>query len=376
MAMDSPPEEMIADETQVCLPEQWLEAADAIAYDSTTSPPPICVVCGSLNSGKTNFSRHLLNVFISRYRRVCYLDTDVDQAEFTPPGCLSLTVIDKVTPDLAIPCLRTPERSFFFGDITPRRDPKIYLTYIHALYDYYYKNYQQSMMGESLFKVGVPLVVNAPGWVEDTGYDILVNMLKYIAPSHVVKVRADQSKNLPPGDFWLEEGAAQDVTVVEIDSDCQDSLKKTVCAQNNAHLLRDLRLVAYFRKCFPTNMSLKTIEELDHRLAAHPPYEIPMSTVTINQLHCQAPCNKTIDMSDITIVGLVASSTTCERMPCCVGLGIVRGVDTSRKILYLITPIPKHILKNVDILLHGFIKTPACLLQVQRHMTSNTRSTD
>lgn len=35
---------------------------------------------------------------VCRYKKVAYLDTDVGQAEFTPPGFVSVTIIDKVTP--------------------------------------------------------------------------------------------------------------------------------------------------------------------------------------------------------------------------------------------------------------------------------------
>lgn len=66
MAIDSSPEKL-ADEAQVFIPEEWEEAADVVAYDSITCPPPICVICGPPNSGKTTFSRHLLNVLIHRY---------------------------------------------------------------------------------------------------------------------------------------------------------------------------------------------------------------------------------------------------------------------------------------------------------------------
>jgi hypothetical protein len=41
--------------------------------------------------------------FFCRYKRVGYLDTDVGQPEFTTPGFLSLTVVDKLTPGI---CLR------------------------------------------------------------------------------------------------------------------------------------------------------------------------------------------------------------------------------------------------------------------------------
>lgn len=33
-----------------------------------------------------------------RYKKVAYLDTDVGQTEFTPPGLLSLTMMDKISP--------------------------------------------------------------------------------------------------------------------------------------------------------------------------------------------------------------------------------------------------------------------------------------
>ncbi|PWA81216.1 polynucleotide 5'-hydroxyl-kinase NOL9 [Artemisia annua] len=343
------------------------EGSGHIAYDSITSPPPVCVVCGPRNSGKTAFSRHLVNVLIHRYRRVAYMDTDVGQAEFTPPGCLSLTVIDEETRDLAIPCLRTPERCFFFGDTTPKSDRKLYMAYVRALYDYYHEKYQQN--GDI---IGVPLVVNTPGWVEGAGFDILVEMLNHIAPTQVVQIRVSaENKNLPHGAFWLEEGIVHEVTLLEIKSDRYDSKKKTVQGQNEARLLRDLRLLAYFRKCFPTDKSLTTLEELDHGLAVHPPYEIPRSRVTIKQLHPEVPGTETKNTTS-KIVGLAVNSSSSEDLPCCIGLGILKGEDTSKDVLYLITPIPENIVKKVDLLLHGLIKIPDCLRQVQGCVASNT----
>lgn len=49
-------------------------------------------------------------------------------------------------------------RCFFFGDVSSKRDPVTYLTYIHALYDHYRK--------ESSSNAGLPLVINTPGWVK------------------------------------------------------------------------------------------------------------------------------------------------------------------------------------------------------------------
>lgn len=55
----------------IVIPQQWSEAAESIAYDSVTSPPPIAFVCGAKNCGKTTFSRHLLNILLQRSMLSC-----------------------------------------------------------------------------------------------------------------------------------------------------------------------------------------------------------------------------------------------------------------------------------------------------------------
>lgn len=64
----------------------------------------------------------------------------------------------------------------------------------------------------------------APG----IGYDLLVDMLKYISPTHIVKICISaESKNLPAGAFWLDEGHDVTGTLIEINSARQDSLKRS-----------------------------------------------------------------------------------------------------------------------------------------------------
>ncbi|KAK8465321.1 hypothetical protein PHAVU_009G054050 [Phaseolus vulgaris] len=100
--------------------------------------------------GRQLFSRYLLNILLHKYAEVAYFDTDVGQPEFTPPAFLSLTVVHKVTPDLTVPCLKTPERCLFFGDVSSKRDPSTYLSYVFAISDYYQKEYCISEKGEIL----------------------------------------------------------------------------------------------------------------------------------------------------------------------------------------------------------------------------------
>ncbi|KAM1340265.1 hypothetical protein EV1_038630 [Malus domestica] len=366
----------------IYIPPEWSEAADCIAYDSVTWPPPIALVCGAKNCGKSTFSRHLLNIFLRRYKKVGYLDTDVGQPEFSPPGFVSLTVIDEATPGnyLTIPHLKTPERCLFFGDVSSKTNPTTYLNSIFSLYDYYKKEYCLSDQSDRPTKTGLPLVVNTPGWVKGVGYDLLVDMLKYIAPTHVVKINISaKSKNLPSGAFWLDEDHDAMLNLIEINSARQDSFNRSVLVQKDACLLRDVRILAYFRQCFSSSLNITTIKELANALASQPPYEVPISSIKIRHLHCQVPGAESFYSLNATIVGLAVSSGGSKDLPWCVGLGIVRGIDTFKGLLYVITPVPRGTLEKVNLFLQGYIQIPTVLLQVQGcispYMSANVLST-
>ncbi|XP_010540303.1 PREDICTED: polynucleotide 5'-hydroxyl-kinase NOL9-like [Tarenaya hassleriana] len=348
------------------VPDEWSEAVNSIANSSIMSAvPPVALVCGPKNSGKSTFSRVLVEVLLQRYKKIAYLDTDVGQPEFTAPGFISLTVLDKsiLDSDMSIPCVKTPDRCFFFGDLSPKRDPKAYLRYIFTLYDYYQLHFSQS--NES--KTGLPLVVNTPGWVKGIGYDMLVDMLRYVSPTHVVKVNISaETKNLPAGLFWLDGNQEETINLMEIGSAYRDSFNRSVLIQKDTRLMRDMRIIAYFKQCI-RDKEVGTIKELAHELASHTPYEVPISSIKIEHLHFQIPSSEVLYSLNATIVGLGVSSDVFEDLPPCVGLGLVRGIDMEKGVLYVITPVAEHILQKVDLILQGCIQIPTCLLEVREY---------
>ncbi|KAK1427165.1 hypothetical protein QVD17_15848 [Tagetes erecta] len=340
---------------KIHIPEQWSAAADVITASVAASTT---FICGPKNSGKSTFSRHLLHLLLTRHKRVAYLDSDVGQPEFTPPGCLSLTILDKQTVDMKLQV--QPERCFFFGDISSKRDPEIYLTHIFALYDHYCNQFHQSPSNNV-----VPLIVNTAGWVKGTGYEVLVDMLNHMSPSHVVNISISaKSKNLPSGAFWSQDGDAGAITLIEIKSALHDSLNRSVLVHKDSRHKRDDSIMSYFRQCFSNDMKMSSSKEIAQALAAHPPYEVSVSAVNIKHLHCEVPKAEIFYSLNASIVGLAVDSEGSGGLPRCVGLGIVRGVDTMRRILYIITPVPQNVLEDVDVLLQGFIQIPTCLLQV------------
>lgn len=75
-------------------------------------------------------------------------------------------------------------------------------------------------------------------------------------------------------------------------------LLSRVLVQKDARLLRDLRIMAYFRQCFPSDMNITAIKELARALAAHPPYELPISAVKIKHLHCEVSSARYQELHD------------------------------------------------------------------------------
>ncbi|KAH0468594.1 hypothetical protein IEQ34_003627 [Dendrobium chrysotoxum] len=348
------------------VPQQWADALDAI---STSRSPPIAVICGPKNSGKSTFSRLLLNSLLERYDRVGYLDTDVGQPEFFVPGCLSLHLVDECLPDLMKTPMREPERCIFSGDISSKRDPDAYINFIFQLYDYFLEKFYQSDDAYSHRKALLPLIINTAGWVKGTGFDVLVELLKYISPTHVVQMRISaESKNLPTGAFWLSDKKRGSSKLIELATVFTDSFNRSVLMRKNAHSMRDLRLSDYFKRCFPSTLNISTNKELAHALASIPPYQIHFSQVKVMHLYCQVPKHEVFYSLNATIVGLAASSTvptsSARCTPWCVGLGIVRGIDAKKGMLYVITPVSLCKLEKVDILFQGFIEIPTSLLQL------------
>lgn len=100
------------------LPHSWEVALSSLLFPSAGSlghDRQIFLVKGAKKSGKSTFSRTLLNrlltlyatlpvrvcahhlKFGSRYRKVAFLECDVGQSEFTPGGMVSLNVVSKYT---------------------------------------------------------------------------------------------------------------------------------------------------------------------------------------------------------------------------------------------------------------------------------------
>ena len=162
---------------------------------------------------------------------------DCGQAEFTPPGLVSLSLLR--APVLGPPHMRLapPARAHFIGDLSPAADPLRYLRAVRELFAWYLQHgaaaAAAAVAGPAAMAAAVaagglaqaaaagaalpPLVVNTHGWVKGLGLDVLCELLAGFggALSHFVSLCSpNPHKNLPEGAFWAPADAPPPAALV------------------------------------------------------------------------------------------------------------------------------------------------------------------
>jgi polynucleotide 5'-hydroxyl-kinase GRC3/NOL9 len=120
---------------------------------------------------------------------------------------------------------KTPAASYFIGDTSPSTDPARYLCSITNLYEWYCthgstignttatkattlttkskKGSSSSAKKSQLAPSPPPLIVNTHGWVKGFGFDLIVDTLRMLSPTHYVHIlHSNPRRNLPQGVFW------------------------------------------------------------------------------------------------------------------------------------------------------------------------------
>ncbi|KAF9586350.1 Polynucleotide 5'-hydroxyl-kinase grc3 [Lunasporangiospora selenospora] len=168
--------------------------------------------------------------------------------------------------------LRQPYRAFFAGNSTPRDDPDYYMDCIRELVRTYYSeivrapewrkhdstngdedfdDYQSDDDDDENF---IPLIINTQGWIKGMGYDLLMQLLDYTAPSHIFGLYSPSSSdlNLPPQFFTVVNAQTQmDTTPDMLDS--RSSLRRPVFSYVSAAIIEDSNRLSPFTKYHPAD---------------------------------------------------------------------------------------------------------------------------
>lgn len=153
-------------------------------------------------------SSNQINKKVKRSNKVCFLELDLGQGEFGPPGIIGLHLFSSTSSlaqkESSLPIIspnwassRIPIKAHFFGDTTPRDDPGTYLRFIQDLLSVYRDLCEREKMSldpesEDEVDFGIPLVINTCGWSKGLGSDLLNQIENISRPSHVFNLEAGQ----------------------------------------------------------------------------------------------------------------------------------------------------------------------------------------
>ena len=374
------------------------------------------LICGAKGVGKSTMLRYLTNRSLSHGERnesnaVAILDIDVGQPEFSPPGMLSLTIVNKPLlspPHAHIVCNASPNEetafhlaekhidAYYFGYTSSKSNPVSYLKAVNCLV----KTFEAFTENEAKYGKNLPLLVNTDGWVKGMGFEILSSVIDVINPNHIVQICGHSNAKK----FDIGPHLVQGRAIHVVDTSGQHlytpppsrstspmplgtrskSLSTSPLNTKEANVsispssLRSLRLLTYFLGGnealvreginFDRSGIVNENNVIASKMSEMRPYVISfhslyyqMSDKGVFEKGCDDNFKRISGHLNGCIIGLCAKNNRCDQ-PSCIGLGIVRGVHKSRKLLFVLTPLSKERLGMVNILVSGKIKTPLEML--------------
>ncbi|GAA6043836.1 hypothetical protein JCM8097_007226 [Rhodosporidiobolus ruineniae] len=362
----------------------------------------VALVEGPKRVGKSTMARTLVNALLDRYESVAYLDTDLGQPEFTPPGFVSLHILRRPLFGPSFTHLALPLSSQYFGITSPASDPSGYIAAAQALLETYALEVEYPLVDEpaaassfssrrrgrfaqrqaqqqqqqqerevpSRIRERVPLVVNTQGWVKGLGADLLAQLKAAAQPTHVFSFAAADEGDpfAQPFGAGDEEQQQPPYHLLTLPPAPPTPLESKYSAAD----YRTLSLLSYFHASFPSAFTgLATSWNFSRSLVGSAPYPFSWAREAgqVSSVHLTGPgmgdgeikYEHVLHTLNGSVVALVAgpppsspSSSSAWPFPYdpaqpsptlatgsrALGLALVHSILPSSSTLHLLTPVP------------------------------------
>lgn len=144
------------------------------------------LIAGGKSVGKSTSVRCLINSLLHTTEKVVLVDVDPGQAECTPPGCISYSLIEEPLMGPNFTHLKAPVYQLFIDDVNVSRCVTRYLEGIKMLIE---------RLKECPVLSRLPIVVNTMGFTQSLGWDIAIFTIKLIRPSIILQIMSSKKKN-------------------------------------------------------------------------------------------------------------------------------------------------------------------------------------
>ena len=222
-------------------PPDWQTIVSRLIVENEKRPVAV-MVCGPKGAGKSSFCRNISNSLLSkgqviqgRINKVAFIDLDPGQPELSPPGELSLVLLQSciLGPPFTHPTVcggNEVIRAHHFG-----------YPYLKENIDHYYRcaldlynHYQQLARSRG----PCPLIVNCSGWIQGSGFEILATLITKLNLTDVIYMSTSGPEEVIDA---LSEAATQMNTSLH-----QLSSQASNVATRTAADLRMMQTVSYF----------------------------------------------------------------------------------------------------------------------------------
>lgn len=360
---------------------------------------------GSKSAGKSTFNRQLCNALLTRptAKRCLYLDLDPGQPEFGPPGQVSLVEVRTLAlgPSFTHQASKSSKAykllaSHTLAAMSFKDDPDHYLACVHEL--------MAAVTARQKRKGTCPLLVNSCGWVSGLGATVLTDLFDIIQVSDAIVIdgiepaltetirakcrscfalpRAPRVQSLRSP---AELRAMQTLAYFHSQQDVKSSMKWTNKALNTMHPLivkydgpaAGITAIASYGQTVPSKF---LAEVLDGSIVALVTCENDEALRQALSASLLDGASAQAEAADSEPSGLDLIRRTPEQLPyipshrtgylrpleprhsSCAGLALVRGIDTERRELHLVTPMHEsqiaEIMRKPLILVRGSFDAP------------------
>ncbi|CAB4056619.1 GRC3 [Lepeophtheirus salmonis] len=336
----------------------------SISRENGIQTPKLLVV-GGKGVGKSSFTKYQLNSLLDK-SPVYFIDLDPGQAEFTPPGFISVHLIKSpvIGPNFTH-IYNQAKISYYIGDVNMCNCGARFLNCAIQLLD----ELKADKEGGSY-----PWIINTMGFNKGLGIVFMKNFELDFSPSNISSIRQN---------CWVTKpGVPLKYNVLTFKAVPESPNVKEMHSQDNWGIpepkkLRAIVLLSYFGASLFSQKDF--FDRKIHSLHELTPVKVPWSEVCVQLLHVPSSESKhAVDIMNVSLVSLGcipdldvstphASKELFRMIPKTtivksLGFGIIRSVDKVRKCFYLLTSLRGPDLNSVNCLSCGAILLPeGCL---------------
>jgi len=336
--------------------------------------------CGGKGVGKSTILRYTVNRLLKECGSVLVLDFDPGQPEFVPSGCVSATLVSTPLLGPNFTHLQESLHCYFVGDVDITVDPNRYIQSCTRLIN-------DCRMQPKL--MNTPMIINTMGFTTGIGLDVMLDVIRLSQPTHIIQLKSASSRrNFPamlehsyvmqhPPSIWMTDVTTN--TLPEYSFEAISSAAENKEEQRSveqwgfrASELRNIGLVSYFSRlstgaewtltdAVPYKMSWKNLAVCVSTESVEPALTMAALNGSLVAL-CVLDAETGASVARYQAAGYPTILSRAMPVMPCLGYAVVRAVDYTNHLIYVICPEAIDRISRVNCLVLGSIHLPNTML--------------